>query len=150
MTKGERHDGFDSRRGAPGHRGDPRAPRAAQRRRSGGRAAPAARPTVTERARRAAGAVGKGSEFAGMCEKFTRGHFGFPARYGSAKLAYQASKRDGKVHVDYDAPAGVPVFWDILSGKNAPYDHVAISVGGGYCISTSAGPGGTVAKVSIR
>ena len=107
-------------------------------------------PTVTERVRRATAAIGKGSEFAGMCEKFTRGHFGFPARYGSAKLAYQASKRDGKVHVDYNAPAGVPVFWDILSGKNAPYDHVAISVGGGYCISTSAGPGGTVAKVSIR
>lgn len=107
-------------------------------------------PTVTERVRRATSAIGKGSEFAGMCEKFTRGHFGFPARYGSAKLAYQASKRDGKVHVDYNAPAGVPVFWDILSGKNAPYDHVAISVGGGYCISTSAGPGGTVAKVSIR
>lgn len=107
-------------------------------------------PTVTERVRRATAAIGKGSEFAGMCEKFTRGHFGFPARYGSARLAYQASKRDGKVHVDYNAPAGVPVFWDILSGKNAPYDHVAISVGGGYCISTSAGPGGTVAKVSIR
>lgn len=107
-------------------------------------------PTVTERVRRATAAIGKGSEFAGMCEKFTRGHFGFPARYGSAKLAYQASKRDGKVHVDYNAPAGVPVFWDILSGKNASFDHVAISVGGGYCISTSAGSGGTVAKVSIR
>src|SRR5690606_25013716 len=85
-----------------------------------------------------------------MCEKFTRGHFGFPARYGSAKLAYQASKRDGKVHVDYNAPAAVRMCGDLLSGGNAPCDHVAVAVGGGYCISTSADPGGTVAKVDIR
>lgn len=84
-----------------------------------------------------------------MCERFTRSCFGFPARYASAKLAYEASKRDGRVHVDYNAPAGVPVFWDILTGPNAPYDHVAVSVGGGWCVSTSAGPGKTVAKVRI-
>lgn len=108
-------------------------------------------PTVAERVRRATAAIGKGANFAGMCEKFTRGHFGFPARYASARLARIASQGAGGWHAgDYNAPAGVPVFFDLRSGKNASYDHVAISVGGGYCISTSAGPGGTVAKVRIK
>lgn len=99
-------------------------------------------------ATKALAAVGRGQD-SGMCEKFTRTCFGLPARYGSARLAYEASKRDGKIHLDTNPPAGVPVYWDILTGVNAPYDHVAVSVGGGYCVSTSAGPGKTVAKVLI-
>lgn len=100
--------------------------------------------------RNASAAVGKGAAYTGMCEKFSRTCFGFPARYPSAKLAYEASAREGKITRSYDAPAGVPVFWNIVSGVNAPYDHVAVSVGGGYCVSTSAGPGRTVAKVKIE
>lgn len=100
-------------------------------------------------AAKAASFIGKGTEHSGMCERFTRTCFGFPARFASAKLAYQASKAAGAIHTDTNPPAGVPVFWDILTGVNAPYDHVAVSVGGGYCVSTSAGPGRTVAKVKI-
>lgn len=106
--------------------------------------------TVAERVAHANSYVGKGSSLSGWCEQFTRLCFGFKkAIYYSALLAYNASADKGPVHIDYNAPAGVPVFWDILSGKNKGYDHVAISVGGGYCISTSAGPGGSVGKVKI-
>jgi len=106
-------------------------------------------PSVATRVERARRQVGKGVN-SGYCETFTRSLFGFPARYGSARLAYLASKADGPIHHDYDAPAGVPLFADILSGPNAAYDHVWFSVGGGYSISTSAGPGRTVAKVRTR
>ena len=99
-------------------------------------------------ASKALAAVGRGQD-SGMCERFTRGCFGFPARYGSARLAYIASASAGKLHADMSPPPGVPVFWDILTGPNARYDHVAVSVGGGYVVSTSAGPGRTVAKVKI-
>ncbi len=104
---------------------------------------------MTNATKAALAAVGKGKD-SGMCERFTRTCFGFGAKYASAKLAYEASKRDGKITRSYNAPAGVPVFWDITSGTNAPYDHVAVSVGDGYCVSTSAGPNKTVAKVKIK
>lgn len=99
-------------------------------------------------ASKALAAVGKAKN-SGYCETFTRSCFGFAAKYGSARLAYLASKAAGKIHTDTSPPPGVPVFWDITYGTNAPYDHVAVSVGGGYCVSTSAGPGRTVAKVRI-
>lgn len=89
------------------------------------------------------------SGWSGWCEKFTRTCFGFSARYASARLAYEASKRDGTIHTDTNPPPGVPVFWDITSGKNAAYDHVAVSIGGGRVISTSVGKNGTPAEISI-
>ena len=92
--------------------------------------------------------IGK-SGWSGLCEKFVRTSFGFPARYASANLAYKASAKAGKIHTDTNPPAGVPVFWDIRSGVNTAYDHVAVSVGGGYCISTSVGPGRTPARIKI-
>jgi len=102
-------------------------------------------PDAAERVRRASSAVGS-SEGVGFCERFVRGCFGFPARYGSARLAWLATRQR---HTDSAPPAGVPVFWDILTGTNKVYDHIALSTGGGFCISTSAGPGSTVAKVGI-
>lgn len=103
-------------------------------------------PDADARVRAAAAAIGAGPEFSGFCERFVRTCFGFPARYATARLAWQAT---GRRHTDTSPPAGVPVFWDILSGPNVHADHIALSTGGGFCISTSAGPGRTVAKVSI-
>lgn len=101
--------------------------------------------SVAVRLERANAAIGRGSEFSGMCEKFVRTCFGFAARYPSARQAWEATtrRRSG------EAPSGVPVFWDITSGVNKDFDHVAISVGGGWCVSTSAGPNRTVARVGI-
>lgn len=97
---------------------------------------------------KALAAVGRGQD-SGMCERFTRSCFGFPARYASARLAYEASRAAGPIHMDNNPPPGVPVFWDITTGVNSPFDHVAVSVGDGYVVSTSAGPGRTVARVGI-
>ncbi|WP_156250395.1 peptidoglycan-binding domain-containing protein [Pseudactinotalea terrae] len=103
-------------------------------------------PSAAERVERASAAIGRGASYSGMCEKFVRTCFGFSARYPSARQAWEATER----RRSGTPPAGVPVFWDITSGKNNDFDHVAISVGGGVCISTSAGPGRTVARVGIE
>ena len=85
----------------------------------------------------------------GMCEAFSRTPFGFKAKYASADEAFKSSAADGRIHNSTDAPAGVPVFFEITTGPNKKFGHVAISVGGGYCVSTSVGVGGTVARVKI-
>lgn len=84
----------------------------------------------------------------GLCEKFTRTALGIPSAYPSANAAWYAA---GDKHPgDFNAPAGVPVFWD-LSGPNAPYGHVALSIGGGQAISSSNERGRPVVSViSIR
>ena len=87
--------------------------------------------------------------WSGWCEKFVRTAFGFSAKYPSAKVAYEASKKDGKIYKDTNPPAGVPVFWDIPKGVNAPYDHVALSIGNGQVISTSVGANKTPAIIKI-
>lgn len=111
--------------------------------------------TPTADARRAIdaanAAVGKGSEYTGMCEKFTRTCYGYPAAYASANDAYLASRAAGGVvsSSGSDAPAGAVFFWDITTGSNAPYDHIAPVVATGVVASTSAGPNRTVARVRI-
>lgn len=84
----------------------------------------------------------------GRCEAFTRTALGFPGQYPSANAAWAAS---GEKHPgDFNPPAGVPVFW-ALTGPNAPYGHVALSIGGGKAISSSNEAGHAVVSViSIR
>lgn len=96
-------------------------------------------------------AVGSGSALTGWCERFTRGCFAFPAAYASAYAAFLASRAAGGIvpSTGEDAPAGAVFFWDITSGSNAAYDHVAPVVAPGIVASTSAGPGRTVALVRI-
>lgn len=103
--------------------------------------------SVAKRVAAAKALVGS-RRLSGWCEKFVRQSFGFPARYASATLAWQDTERR---HADISsAPAGVPVFWELHpANKNHGLGHVALSVGGGYCISTSVGPGGAIGKVGI-
>jgi cell wall-associated NlpC family hydrolase len=86
--------------------------------------------------------------YRGLCEKFVRSAFGFGPDYGSAKEAWNAA--GGKHPRDMNAPPGVPVFWD-LTGVNARYGHVALSLGGGLAVSSSdeAGrPGVTIISIA--
>ena len=86
--------------------------------------------------------------YAGMCEMFTRTAYGYSAKYGTAIAAYNASARAGKIHKSTNAPAGVPVFFS--SPKYVPAGHVAISIGGGYAISTSDENGNSkICKIRI-
>lgn len=84
----------------------------------------------------------------GRCEQFVRTALGFPGQYPSANAAWAAA--GGKHPGDFNPPAGVPVFWG-LTGPNAPYGHVALSIGGGRAISSSNEAGHAVVSViSIR
>jgi uncharacterized protein YgiM (DUF1202 family) len=66
-----------------------------------------------------------------LCLQFTRSAFRVKAKYPSAIVAWSnAKKRHATDNAD-SIPAGVPVFWSI-----GQYGHVAISLGGGRCIST--------------
>lgn len=84
----------------------------------------------------------------GRCESFVRQALDFASVYPSANEAWYAA---GDKHPgDFDPPAGVPVFW-ALTGKNAPYGHVALSIGGGKAISSSDERGNpVVSEISIR
>lgn len=84
----------------------------------------------------------------GRCESFVRQALDFASVYPSANEAWYAA---GDKHPgDFDPPAGVPVFW-ALTGKNAPYGHVALSIGGGKAISSSDERGHpVVSEISIR
>lgn len=88
------------------------------------------------------------TQWRGLCERFTRTALGLGSSYPSANAAWWAS---GEKHPgDFNAPAGVPVFWD-LAGPNAPYGHVALSIGGGRAISSSNEHGvPVVSEISIR
>ena len=103
--------------------------------------------TVAQRIAHATKMIGN-RNYGGWCEKFVRECFGFPARNPSATIAWNRTKHR---HRDINnAPAGVPIFWELHpANRNHGLGHVAISVGGGYCISTSVGPGGAIGKVRI-
>lgn len=90
----------------------------------------------------------KGSTaWSGRCESFVRHALDLDSIYPSAKVAWEAA---GDKHPgDFYPPAGVPVFW-ALTGKNARYGHVALSIGGGKAISSSDERGHpVVSEISI-
>lgn len=66
--------------------------------------------------------------------------------YGTAYEAYLGSKADGPVIVSYDAPPSVPVFW---SSPRDSAGHVAVSIGGGKCVSDAGVPGRPIAVFDI-
>lgn len=90
----------------------------------------------------------KGSTaWSGRCESFVRQALDLDSVYPSAKVAWEEA---GDKHPgDFYPPAGVPVFW-ALTGKNEPYGHVALSLGGGKAISSSDERGHpVVSEISI-
>jgi hypothetical protein len=73
-----------------------------------------------------------------LCQTFVRTCFGIGPGAWSAGAAWDAAKYKHPVTSGRSVPAGVPVFWETSSDA----DHVAISIGGGKCISTDiARPG---------
>jgi len=75
-----------------------------------------------------------------MCQSFVRQSFGLPGIYSTASEAWFAGLKRGNTPVN-DIPAGVPVYW-------AP-NHVALSTGGGFCISTDVLRAGWPDEVGI-
>ena len=79
-----------------------------------------------------------------LCLKFTRTCFGVGPRDASAKVGWQRAKLKHPTSRAASIPAGVPVWWKI-----GTYDHVAISIGGGRCISTDILRSGKPDEVDI-
>lgn len=68
----------------------------------------------------------------GQCLATTRKYWNVGAKYPDASTSYYAA--DHKRYVaPHDVPRGAPVWW---TGGGSGHGHVAISVGGGYCLST--------------
>jgi hypothetical protein len=65
-----------------------------------------------------------------LCLSFVRQSYGLPVVWPRADVAWDKAKHQHPTQDPSSIPAGVPVFW-------AP-NHVAISTGGGMCISTDA------------
>lgn len=81
----------------------------------------------------------------GMCLQFVRMCFDLPAVHPSAGAAWRAAKRKHPTTDARTIPRGVPVFWETPS----VFEHVALSLGGGLCLSTDAKRRGKVDVVRI-
>lgn len=82
----------------------------------------------------------------GFCLQWVRSCFSVDARYFDAAEAWNEAGRRHRTNSGKHCPRGVPVWW---TGGSSGHGHVALSVGGGYCLSTDAAGSGKCAKVKI-
>lgn len=68
------------------------------------------------------------------CLMFVRMCFGLDSLYPNAGTAYDKAVKKHPVTSGAQVPRGVPVFWE----TSGTADHIALSLGGGRCISTDA------------
>lgn len=69
----------------------------------------------------------------GQCLRTVRQYYGVSAKYLTAALSYEHSDRKFHRASGVNCPRGVPVYW---TGGSSGAGHIAISVGGGLCLST--------------
>jgi ribonucleoside-triphosphate reductase len=69
----------------------------------------------------------------GQCLATTRKYYNVASKYGTAFLSWQAADHKHFSDDGRDAPRGAPVWW---TGGSSGAGHVAISVGGGVCLTT--------------
>ncbi|WP_235739030.1 hypothetical protein [Nocardioides alcanivorans] len=79
------------------------------------------------------------------CLVYVRSAFGVPARWPDAGKAWDNAQRRHKTANAASIPAGVPVFWELPSVA----DHVALSTGGGMCLSNDIRRKGLIDEVPI-
>lgn len=69
----------------------------------------------------------------GQCLRTVRQYYNVGSKYGTAALCWYAANNKHRVRSGYAVPRGVPVYW---TGGSRGAGHIAISVGGGLCLST--------------
>ncbi|MDN7120322.1 hypothetical protein INN71_02835 [Nocardioides sp. ChNu-153] len=79
------------------------------------------------------------------CLVFVRSCFGVAARYSMAGQAWDHAQLKHRTSDPDTIPAGVPIFWE-LPGEA---DHVALSLGGGWCLSNDILRRGRIDRVRI-
>lgn len=83
-------------------------------------------------------------DYTALCLQFVRMCFGLGAVYPDADGAWDNAKRKHPTTTSTTIPRGVPVFWRV-----GQYGHVALSLGGGLCLSTDIKRRGRVDIVRI-
>lgn len=69
----------------------------------------------------------------GQCLRTVRQYYAVPSKYGTAAASWFAADHKHFASDGRDVPRGAPVYW---TGGSRGAGHVAISVGGGVCLST--------------
>lgn len=69
----------------------------------------------------------------GQCLATTRQYWNVPSKWGTAALSYEHAAHKHGAASGTDVPRGAPVWW---TGGSDGAGHVAISIGGGLCLST--------------
>lgn len=69
----------------------------------------------------------------GQCLRTVRGYYGVDSKYETAAESWEAAEHKHYAKSGTDVPRGAPVWW---TGGSDGAGHVAISIGGGLCIST--------------
>lgn len=69
----------------------------------------------------------------GQCLRTVRQFYDVPAKYGTAAESWQAAEHKHFATDGVDCPRGAPVWW---TGGSSGAGHIALSVGGGTCITT--------------
>lgn len=86
-----------------------------------------------------------GGSWRGLCLSFVRQSFGVEARIPTAGQSWDASRHKHVVRSGAQIPAHVPVHFEMPTVA----DHVALSIGGGLCLSSDAVRTGKVDVISI-
>lgn len=84
-------------------------------------------------------------DFTRLCLQFVRMAFGLPAVYPDAGTAWDRAVHRHTVTQGSQVPRGVPVFWELPSVA----DHVALSLGDGWCLSNDIKRRGRIDRVRI-
>jgi len=84
-------------------------------------------------------------DFTRLCLQFVRMAFDLPAVYPDAGTAWDRAERRHPTTDASSIPRGVPVFWELPSVA----DHVALSLGGGLCLSNDVKRPGRIDVVRI-
>ena len=92
--------------------------------------------------KRAMGMVGS-KAFENKCQAFVERSAGVNDPAGSAKEAYNRALSSKSINTDINAPAGAQLFFT----GNPKWGHTAVSVGGGYMVST--GVNGSAQRLKI-
>lgn len=76
--------------------------------------------------------------YPGMCLQFVRTAYGIPAKYGSARTAWQNATSQVETSDAAACPRGYPIW---LDHPKSVHGHVAISLGGGLIRTTNSATG---------
>lgn len=82
----------------------------------------------------------------GQCLRTIRQTYNVPSKYGTATLSWEAADHKHFASRGTDVPRGAPVWW---TGGSSGAGHIAISCGGGVCISTDWAEPGRLAYARI-